>query len=159
MPSKRMHYLVAERVAQEAPLQEKNRFKIGALWLEMSWRQDDSKRRTHYVEICEEKKGINWKRFAHTYKEKMWQDICIFGGLCHLITDGIWLREVVEPQIRAKARSKEERQKIEEMPAIKAVWAEENIIAPESYYVLLREADGDAKERVAKTMDCHNRKH
>ena len=32
--------------------------------------------------------------------------------LCHLITDGIWFHEVMEPQIRAKAVSKEERQEM-----------------------------------------------
>lgn len=111
MPSRMIHYLVAERVAQELPIKDMNRFKIGSLCPDMSCRQDDSKYRTHYTEICGEKKGINWKRFVNTYKEKMKRDDLYLGVLCHLITDGIWFYEVMEPQIRAKVQSKEERQK------------------------------------------------
>lgn len=110
MPSRMIHYLVAERVAQEVPIQNRNRFKIGSLCPDMSWRQDDSKLRTHYSDVVGEKKGINWYRFVHTYKEQMRKDDLYLGVLCHLMTDGIWFHEVMESQVRSVVQSKAERQ-------------------------------------------------
>jgi hypothetical protein len=77
----------------------------------MSTRQDDSKHRTHYSDILGDIKGMNWERFVHAYGDKMKTDDLYLGVLCHLITDGVWFHEVMEPQIRSKAKSKEERQK------------------------------------------------
>ncbi|MDD5900616.1 MAG: zinc dependent phospholipase C family protein [Lachnospiraceae bacterium] len=109
MPSRMIHYLVAEQVAERISIRDKNRFKIGSLCPDMSWRQDDSKHRTHYSDIDGDKKGINWKRYVESYSEKMKQDDLYLGVLCHLITDGIWFHEVMEPRIRSKVKSKEER--------------------------------------------------
>lgn len=111
MPSRMIHYLVAEQVAMEVPIGDMNRFKIGSLCPDMSTRQDDSKHRTHYSDVAGDKKGINWTRFFNTYEERMKQDDLYIGVLCHLITDGIWFHEIMEPQIRSKVKSKEERQK------------------------------------------------
>lgn len=110
MPSRMIHYLVAERVAKEIPLQDINRFKIGSLCPDMSWRQDDSKHRTHYSDVVGDKKGINWKRFVKNYGERMKTDDLYLGVLCHLMTDGIWFHEVMEPQVRSRVKSKEERE-------------------------------------------------
>jgi hypothetical protein len=107
-----IHYLVAEQVAKAVPIRDKNRFKIGSLCPDMSTRQDDSKHRTHYSDIVGDRKGMNWKRFVNTYGEKMKEDDLYLGVLCHLITDGVWFHEVMEPQIRSKVSSKEERQKM-----------------------------------------------
>lgn len=112
MPSRMIHYLVAERVAREVPIRDMNRFKIGSLCPDMSTRQDDSKHRTHYADVVGDVKGMNWRRFVNTYKERMKTDDLYLGVLCHLITDGVWFHEVMEPQVRAKAVSKEERQKM-----------------------------------------------
>ena len=109
MPSRMIHYFVAEEVAKEVEIRDRNRFKIGSLCPDMSTRQDDSKHRTHYSEICGEKKGINWNRFVHTYGERMKTDDLYLGVLCHLITDSIWFHEVMETQVRSKVQSKEAR--------------------------------------------------
>lgn len=110
MPSRMIHYLIAGRVSAQIPIADKNRFYIGSLCPDMSWRQDDSKRRTHYTEVTGDKKGMNWNTFVSRYREEMKQDDLYFGVLCHLITDSIWFCEMAEPRIRAKAGSKEERQ-------------------------------------------------
>ena len=112
MPSRMIHYLVAERVAKEVPIRDKNRFKIGSLCPDMSTRGDNSKARTHYADVAGDVKGMNWMRFVHTYEEKMKRDDLYFGVLCHLITDGIWFHEIMEPQVRSKFASKEERQEM-----------------------------------------------
>jgi len=110
MPSRMIHYLVAEQVAKEVEIRDRNRFIIGSLCPDMSTRQDDSKHRTHYSDVSGDEKGINWNRFVHTYGERMKTDDLYLGVLCHLITDGIWFHEVMETQIRSKVKSKEERQ-------------------------------------------------
>ena len=110
MPSRMIHYLVAEQVAKEVSIRDMNRFKIGSLCPDMSTREDDSKHRTHYADIVGRVKGMNWNRFVHTYGEKMKTDDLYLGVLCHLITDGIWFHNIVEPQIRSRVSSKEERQ-------------------------------------------------
>ena len=112
MPSRMIHYLVAERVAKEVPIRDMNRFKIGSLCPDMSTRQDDSKHRTHYADVVGNVKGMNWRRFVNAYNERMKEDDLYLGVLCHLIADGVWFHEIMEPQIRAKAQSKEERQKL-----------------------------------------------
>ena len=112
MPSRMIHYLVAERVAKEVPLLDLNRFRIGSLCPDMSTRQDDSKHRTHYSDIAGDRKGMNWKRFVNTYGDRMKTDDLYLGVLCHLNTDGVWFHEVMEPQVRSKFASKEERQEM-----------------------------------------------
>lgn len=110
MPSRMIHYFIAERVAGQSSIQDINRFRIGSICPDMSWRNDDSKKRTHYTEIKGDQKGINWCTFVKCYREEMKQDDLYLGVLCHLITDGIWFYEMMEPRIRAKAKSKEESQ-------------------------------------------------
>jgi len=112
MPSRMIHYLVAERVAKEVVIGDMNRFKIGSLCPDMSVRQDDSKHRTHYADIVGMKKGMNWNRYADVYGEAMKEDDLYLGVLCHLITDGIWFHEVMETQIRSNVKSKEKRQEM-----------------------------------------------
>ncbi len=110
MPSRMIHYLVAEQVRKEVEIKDANRFKIGSLCPDMSIRPDGTKNRTHYSDIAGDIKGINWNRFVYTYKEKLETDELYLGVLCHLITDGIWFHDVMEVQIRSKYGSKEERQ-------------------------------------------------
>ena len=112
MPSRMIHYLVADRVAKEVPIRDLNRFKIGSLCPDMSMRQDGSKSRTHYADVAGKVKGMNWLRFVDIYRDKMEEDDLYLGVLCHLITDGIWFHEIMEPQIRSKVVSKEERQEL-----------------------------------------------
>lgn len=112
MPSRMIHYLVAEQVVKEVPVKDRNRFKIGSLCPDMSTRQDGSKRRTHYADIVGDVKGMNWLRFVNTYGERMKADDLYLGVLCHLITDGVWFHEIMEPQVRSKYVSKEKRQEM-----------------------------------------------
>ena len=95
MPSRMIHYLVAERVAKEVPIRDMNRFKIGSLCPDMSIRADGSKHRTHYSDIVGDVKGMNWLRFVDAYGVRMKEDVLYLGVLCHLITDGIWFHEVM----------------------------------------------------------------
>ena len=111
MPSRMIHYFIAEKVARQVPITCVNRFKIGSICPDMSTREDDSKNRTHYLERTEKEKGVNWQRFVERYSEGMRQDDFYLGVLCHLITDGIWFHDIMEPRIRSKIKTKEERLK------------------------------------------------
>lgn len=110
MPSRMIHYLIAEKVAEQVPMENLNRFKIGSLCPDMSRHDDGTKNITHYFEIHGEKKGGNWLTFVLQYGERMKQDDLYLGILCHLITDMIWFHEIMETQIRSKVKSREERQ-------------------------------------------------
>lgn len=110
MPSRMIHYLIAEQVAEQVKIKDINRFKIGSLCPDMSLHTDGSKNQTHYFEIHGDKKGGNWLRFVEEYGDRMKQDDLYLGILCHLITDMIWFHEIMETQIRSKVKSKEERQ-------------------------------------------------
>ena len=110
MPSRMIHYLIAEQVTEQVKIKDINRFKIGSLCPDMSLHTDGSKNRTHYFEIHGDKKGGNWLRFVEEYGDRMKQDDLYLGILCHLITDMIWFHEIMETQIRSKVKSKEERQ-------------------------------------------------
>ena len=110
MPSRMIHYLIAEKVAEQVKIKDINRFKIGSLCPDMSRHDDGTKNITHYFEIHGNKKGGNWLRFVEEYGEQMKQDDLYLGILCHLITDMIWFHEIMETQIRSKVKSKEERQ-------------------------------------------------
>lgn len=108
MPSRMIHYLIAEKVAEQVEIENMNRFKIGSLCPDMSCREDDSKHRTHYFEVHGNKKGGNWMTFVSRYADKMKQDELYLGILCHLITDMVWFHEIMETQIRSQAKSREE---------------------------------------------------
>ena len=110
MPSRMIHYLIAEKVAEQVTFENVNRFKIGSLCPDMSRHDDGSKNQTHYFEIHGNIKGGNWLRFVAEYGEQMKQDDLYMGILCHLITDMVWFHEVMEKQIRSKVKSKDERQ-------------------------------------------------
>lgn len=110
MPSRMIHYLIAEKVAEQVEIKNINRFKIGSLCPDMSLHTDGSKNQTHYFEIHGDIKGGNWLRFVEEYREQMKQDDLYLGILCHLITDMIWFHEIMETRIRSKVKSKEERQ-------------------------------------------------
>ena len=110
MPSRMIHYLIAEQVAEQVKIKDMNRFKIGSLCPDMSLHTDGSKNQTHYFEIHGDSKGGNWLRFVEEYGDRMKQDDLYLGILCHLITDMIWFHEIMETQIRSKVKSKEERQ-------------------------------------------------
>lgn len=109
MPSRMIHYLIAEKVAAQVTIENKNRFTIGSLCPDMSLHTDGSKKQTHYFEIHGDKKGGNWLRFVEQYREQMKQDDLYLGILCHLITDTIWFHAVMHKQIRSKVKNKEER--------------------------------------------------
>ena len=110
MPSRMIHYLIAEKVAEQVKIENMNRFKMGSLCPDMSCREDSSKNRTHYLEVHGDKKGGNWMTFVSRYADKMKQDELYLGILCHLITDMVWFHEIMETQIRSEVQSKEERQ-------------------------------------------------
>ena len=109
MPSRMIHYLIAEKVAAQITIENRNRFIIGSLCPDMSLHTDGSKKQTHYFETHGDKKGGNWLRFVDRYREQMKEDDLYLGILCHLITDGIWFHEVMDKQIRFKVKNKEER--------------------------------------------------
>lgn len=109
MPSRMIHYVVAEQVKKEVSIRDLNRFKIGSLCPDMSVRQDDSKLRTHYFDCVGDKKGMNWNRFAYTHKERIFRDDLYLGVLCHLITDAVWFHDIMNVHIRSTSKTKEER--------------------------------------------------
>lgn len=110
MPSRMIHYLIAEKVAEQVKMENRNRFVLGSLCPDMSCREDGSKNRTHYLEVHGDKKGGNWMTFMSRYGDKMKQDEMYLGVLCHLITDMVWFHEIMETQIRSRVKTGEERQ-------------------------------------------------
>lgn len=105
-----IHYLIAEKVAEQVKMENRNRFVLGSLCPDMSCREDGSKNRTHYLEVHGDKKGGNWMTFVSRYGDKMKQDELYLGVLCHLITDMVWFHEIMETQIRSRVKTGEERQ-------------------------------------------------
>lgn len=110
MPSRMIHYIIAEEIGKELEIRDMNRFKIGSICPDMSTRDNGSKNKTHFLKIYDDKKGGDWYEFLDKYGERAVTDDLYLGILCHLITDMIWFHEIMEPHIRAKASSKEERQ-------------------------------------------------
>ena len=110
MPSRMIHYLVAEKVAKKIPIRDMNRFKIGSLCPDMSSRENGSKHVSHFQEIAGEIKGANWARCAEKHGEDMRRDDLYLGVFCHVLTDAIWFHDIMEPQIRSRAKSNEERE-------------------------------------------------
>ncbi len=109
MPSRMIHYFVAEKVAEQVEIKNMNRFKIGSLCPDMSFHEDGSKKTTHFLEFHGDKKGSNWLTFVESYGDRIKQDELYLGILSHLITDMVWFHEIMETQIRVKTNSKEER--------------------------------------------------
>ncbi|MBQ7927082.1 MAG: zinc dependent phospholipase C family protein [Lachnospiraceae bacterium] len=109
MPSRMIHYLIAEKVTEQVPIANRNRFIIGSLCPDMSLHTDGSKEQAHYFEIHGDKKGGNWLRFVDQYREQLKEDDLYLGILCHLITDAIWFHKVMQKQIRSKEKNKERR--------------------------------------------------
>ena len=110
MPSRMIHYLVAEKVAEKLPIRDRNRFKIGSLCPDMASRENGSKHVTHFQEIAGEIKGANWAGFAEKHGEDMRRDDLYLGVFCHILTDAIWFHDIMEPQVRSHAKSYEERE-------------------------------------------------
>lgn len=109
MPSRMLHYYVAEQVARQVPISDRNRFFIGSLCPDMTSREDGSKQETHFFDVSGNKKGVNWKRFEQEYEKELLNDALYAGILCHLITDAIWFYEMAEPLIRSVCATKQER--------------------------------------------------
>ena len=86
MPSRMIHYLIAEKVAEQVKMENRNRFVLGSLCPDMSCREDGSKNRTHYLEVHGDKKGGNWLTFMSRYGDKMKQD----GG----VTSSCYVRNI-----------------------------------------------------------------
>lgn len=51
MPSRMLHYYVAEQVLRVLPVVDKNRFKIGSLCPDMTVSDDGSKQMTHFFDV------------------------------------------------------------------------------------------------------------
>lgn len=109
MPSRLIHYLIAEKINEQIEISDRNRFVLGSICPDMSSREDGSKNRTHYSEVHGDVKGGNWLTFVEEYKDKMEKDDFYLGILCHLITDAVWFHEIMEIEIRQKSSSKEEK--------------------------------------------------
>ena len=90
MPSRMIHYLIAEKVAEQVKIENMNRFKMGSLCPDMSCREDSSKNRTHYLEVHGDKKGGNWMTFVSRYADKMKQDELYLGIFLLTIRDLIF---------------------------------------------------------------------
>lgn len=110
MPSRMIHYLVAEEVAKQVEIKNRNRFKLGSLCPDMAIREDGSKHITHFMEIHGEKKGCNWMTYLSRYGDRMLDDDFYIGVFCHIITDAVWFHDVVDKHIRSKVKKKEESQ-------------------------------------------------
>lgn len=110
MPARMIHYLVAEEVAKQVEIKNRNRFTLGSLCPDMSTREDGSKHRTHFMEMHGDKKGCNWMTYLSMYGEKMRDDDFYIGVFCHIITDVIWYHDIMDTQVRSKVKTKEERQ-------------------------------------------------
>ena len=103
MASRMLHYCIALEVMKEIEIKDKNRFWVGVLLPDASSHQDDSYNVSHFYDELEQEvlyKGVNWKRFAQKYREKLWTDDLYLGYLCHLIMDAIWFHDVADKYVR-----------------------------------------------------------
>ena len=109
MPSKVMHYTVAQELLKRIPIRDPNRFVIGNICPDMSRHDDKSKGLTHFATIKAQKKAMDWCNFIKHYEREIHEDDLYLGILCHIITDCIWFHDITDPYIRAKFDDKEER--------------------------------------------------
>lgn len=109
MPSRLIHYLIAEKVAGKIKINDMNRFRLGSICPDMSTRSDGSKKLTHFAEEHGDVKGGNWMTFLSKYGDRIEGDDLYLGILCHLVTDTIWFHDIIHSHIRVKTESPEER--------------------------------------------------
>ena len=102
MASRMLHYLIAREVANNIEITEMNRFIIGALLPDASSHSDDSYDQAHFEDRLKDRseKGINWGLFEKKYEHQIFNDSLYLGYLCHLITDAIWFKRMIDKYVR-----------------------------------------------------------
>lgn len=98
MPSRLIHYLIAEEIAKTNKQFNRDRFVYGVLLPDLSMHEDGSYDRAHYGENLIENKirGINWIKFNDKYHHRMICDSLYLGYYCHLIMDALWFSKIVD---------------------------------------------------------------
>ena len=103
MASRMLHYTIALEMMKSMDTKDKNRFLVGALLPDASSHQDGSYNEAHFYDELQLDilyKGVNWKRFAEKYADRLWTDDLYLGYLCHLIMDAIWFHDIADKYVR-----------------------------------------------------------
>lgn len=108
MASRVIHYIVGLKVAETVELKNPDRFLFGNMLPDCvdspgGRKKGGPKAQSHFWDINEEQhtKGQNWHLFWNKY-ESHWEDELYLGYMCHLVTDAVWLRDVVVPTKQKK---------------------------------------------------------
>lgn len=103
MASRVIHYIVGLRIAEKVKLKTPERFLFGNMLPDCvdspgGRKIGDPKAESHFWDINEEQytKGQNWYRFWDKY-EKHREDELYLGYMCHLVTDAVWVRDIILP--------------------------------------------------------------
>lgn len=97
MASRILHLAVAEKIIEQIPIQEQNRFRLGIL-LPDAYRAGVSTADSHFkIPICGgSKKTYDLQRFRDTFKDKLKTDVLYLGYYLHLIQDLVFRSLVYE---------------------------------------------------------------
>lgn len=101
MASRVIHYIVGQKVTERIHLQDRERFLFGNLLpdcVDGPAGRKGAKASSHFWEVdsLREARGQNWHLFWDKY-ESYRKDELYLGYMCHLVTDAIWLRNVIVP--------------------------------------------------------------
>lgn len=109
MASRVIHYIVGLQVAERVKFKTPERFFFGNMLPDCvdspgGRKVGGAKARAHFWDVREEQhtRGHNWHQFWDKY-ETHCEDELYLGYMCHLVTDAVWLRDVIAP-IKKKER-------------------------------------------------------
>ena len=87
MASRMLHYVIANEVPNK---------------IAISSHSDSSYFKAQFQDWSEDRnmKGINWSIFEKKYEKELLCDSLYLGYLCHLITDAIWFKRMIDKYVR-----------------------------------------------------------
>lgn len=92
MGSRIMHYCIANLLADELGIKNRNEFMLGGIAPDIHGLMGVSKGVTHFKDIdANGESHINYVRFYNTYKDAIKEQPFYLGYLCHLISDVAYL--------------------------------------------------------------------
>lgn len=87
MASRLMHLYVGKLLADKLDIQDKNRFLCGILLPDAYLSGDKTDYNTHYVNLSNDHKTMDFGKFFEEYKEKILTDELYLGYYLHLVQD------------------------------------------------------------------------
>lgn len=103
MASRVIHYIVGLQIAERVELKTPERFFFGNILPDCvdspgGRKKGGPKAKSHFWDIREKEhiKGQNWHWFWDKYARHR-EDELYLGYMCHLVTDAVWVRDVIVP--------------------------------------------------------------